>query len=216
MCRTCRHVPYSFTPSTSPLGPVTVTETLLSGLVVVQPTVHGDARGFFVETWNAARYAAAGLPTHWVQDNLSRSARHTLRGLHFQRPPHAQAKLVTVLDGEVFDVAVDLRAGSPTFGQWHGETLSAQNHRQLFVPPGFAHGFLVTSETALFAYKVAGGTYAPESEGALGWDDPDVAIRWPLPDGARPLLSAKDQHAPSLARHIVHPPFPALLRPDAR
>ena len=188
---------------------MTVTKTPLSGLLVVQPTRHGDARGFFVETWNAARYAEAGLPTDWVQDNLSRSARHTLRGLHFQRPPHAQAKLVTVLDGEVFDVAVDLRTGSPTFGQWHGETLSAENHRQLFVPPGFAHGFLVTSETALFAYKVAGGAYAPESEGALAWDDPDVAdaLAVSLP-GVPRCCPRKDQHAPSLARHIVHPPFP--------
>lgn len=187
---------------------MTVTETPLAGLLLVEPKVFGDARGFFLETWNAARYADAGLPAAWVQDNLSRSARHTLRGLHFQMPPHAQAKLVTCLDGSVFDVAVDLRDGSSTFGRWHGVELTAENHRQLFIPPGFAHGFLVTSESALFAYKVAGGSYAPDAEGALAWDDPDVGIEWPLPLEAAPLLSEKDARARSLAHYRTHPAFP--------
>lgn len=189
---------------------MTIRETPLSGLVVVEPKVFGDARGFFQETWHAARYAEAGLPVAWVQDNLSRSLRGTLRGLHFQRAPHAQAKLVHVLDGSVFDVAVDLRDGSPTFGRWYGEELSADNHRQMFVPEGFAHGFVVTSETALFAYKVAGGAYTPEAEGALAWDDPDVGVEWPLRDGVAPLLSAKDQQAASLAHWATHAPFPRV------
>lgn len=186
---------------------MTVTETPLPGLLVVEPKVFGDARGFFCETWNAARYAEAGLPAEWVQDNLSRSTRHTLRGLHFQTPPHAQAKLVSCLEGSVFDVAVDLRRGSPTFGRWHGVELSADNHRQLFIPAGFAHGFLVTSDAALFAYKVAGGSYAPQHEGGIVWNDPDLGIGWPLPEGTAPLVSAKDAEAPVLARWIDQTPF---------
>ncbi|MCA0269724.1 MAG: dTDP-4-dehydrorhamnose 3,5-epimerase [Bacteroidetes bacterium] len=186
---------------------MTVSETPIPGLLVIEPKVFGDARGFFCETWNAARYADAGLPTDWVQDNLSRSARHTLRGLHFQTPPHAQAKLVSCLEGAVFDVAVDLRRGSPTFGQWHGVELSADNHRQFFIPAGFAHGFLVTSDTALFAYKVAGGSYAPEHEGGIVWNDPDLAINWPLPEGAAPLVSGKDAVGASMAHWATHASF---------
>lgn len=174
---------------------MTVRETPLPGLLVVEPVRHGDARGVFAETYHAARYAEAGIRAAFVQDNLSRSSRGTLRGLHAQTPPHAQAKLVQVLDGEVFDVAVDLRRGSPTFGRWHGETLSAENGRQLYLPEGFAHGFVVTSDHALFAYKCS-AFYAPEAEVSIAWDDPDLAIRWPVD---RPMLSAKDAAAPRLA-----------------
>ena len=174
---------------------MTVIETPLAGVVVVEPRVFGDARGFFCETYQAGRYRAAGIDAAFVQDNLSRSRRGTLRGLHFQAPPHAQAKLVSCLEGAVFDVAVDLRAGSPTYGEWYGTELSADNMRQMFVPEGFAHGFVVTSETALFAYKVS-GLYAPEAEGSVAWDDPDLGIRWPV---EAPVLSDKDRAAPRLA-----------------
>ncbi len=174
---------------------MTVTETPLAGVLLVEPRVFGDARGFFCETYQADRYAEAGIPARFVQDNVSRSGRGTLRGLHFQAPPHAQAKLVSCLDGAVFDVAVDLRAGSPTYGQWFGAELTAENMRQMFVPAGFAHGFVVTSETALFSYKVS-GLYAPHAEGSLAWDDPDVGVRWPV---EVPVLSDKDRAAPRLA-----------------
>ncbi|MHB1254905.1 MAG: dTDP-4-dehydrorhamnose 3,5-epimerase [Dethiobacteraceae bacterium] len=170
-----------------------VIETKLPGVMIVEPTVFGDARGFFMETWNQKRYAATGLPLSFVQDNLSFSRQCTLRGLHFQHP-NAQGKLVFVLQGEVFDVAVDIRFGSPTFGQWVGAILSADNKRQLYIPAGFAHGFFVVSETALFAYKCT-DFYNPEAEGGIAWDDPDLSITWP--DG-KPILSDKDQNFPRL------------------
>lgn len=169
-----------------------VLETPLPGVLVIEPRVFGDSRGFFVETWQAERYANAGLPP-FVQDNLSRSARGVLRGLHYQEP-QAQGKLVQVLEGEVFDVAVDIRQGSKTFGRWHGVTLSDGNKRQFWVPPGFAHGFVVTSETALFAYKCS-TLYRPEYDHSLRWDDPDLGIDWPVD---APVLSAKDGAAPRL------------------
>lgn len=172
---------------------MTVRKTRLSGVLVLEPRVFGDARGFFAETYHAERYREAGVEPDFVQDNVSRSVRGTLRGLHYQAPPHAQAKLVQVLDGEVFDVVVDLRRGSPTFGEWVGETLSADNNRQLYVPPGFAHGFCVTSESALFAYKCS-AFYAPGSEGALRWDDPALGIDWPVD---QPIVSDKDREAPA-------------------
>lgn len=162
--------------------------TPLSGLLKIQPDVFGDARGFFQETWNLRRYTEAGLDRHFVQDNLSYSRRGILRGLHFQNP-RPQGKLVYVLEGEVFDVAVDVRADSPTFGQWYGATLSAENHLQLFVPEGFAHGFCVTSEFALFAYKCT-DFYNPSAEFSLQWNDPAIGIEWPIQD---PELSAKDR-----------------------
>ena len=180
---------------------MTVIETSLSGVLLIEPRVFGDARGFFCETYQAERYAAAGIAARFVQDNVSRSGRGTLRGLHFQAPPHAQAKLVSCLDGAVFDVAVDLRVGSPTFGRWTGAELSADNMRQMFVPEGFAHGFVVTSETALFSYKCS-DVYAPEVEGAIVWNDPDLAIDWPVSD---PILSARDAAAPAFA--ALHSPF---------
>jgi len=162
--------------------------TPLPGLLKIQPDVFGDARGFFQETWNLRRYTEAGLDRHFVQDNLSYSRRGILRGLHFQNP-RPQGKLVYVLEGEVFDVAVDVRADSPTFGQWYGATLSAENHLQLFVPEGFAHGFCVTSEFALFAYKCT-DFYNPSAEFSLQWNDPAIGIEWPIQD---PELSAKDR-----------------------
>jgi dTDP-4-dehydrorhamnose 3,5-epimerase len=164
-----------------------VTETALPGVVVIEPKVFGDSRGFFLETFSAARYEAAGVSGPFVQDNLSFSARGVLRGLHIQHP-HAQGKLVSVLSGEVFDVAVDVRVGSPTFGKWVGERLSGENRRQLWLPPGFAHGFVVTSAGALFAYKCT-AYYRPETELSLRWDDPRIGIEWPMSDVT---VSAKD------------------------
>lgn len=170
-----------------------ILKTPLPGLLIIEPKVFGDARGFFVETWQAERYAAAGLPV-FVQDNLSLSSKGILRGLHYQEP-EAQGKLVQVLQGEVFDVAVDIRHGSATFGQWHGVTLSSENKRQFYVPGGFAHGFVVTSETALFAYKCT-ALYRPEYDHSVRWDDPELGISWPVDD---PVLSAKDAGAPRLS-----------------
>ncbi len=164
-----------------------VIETSIPGVLIFEPKVFGDARGFFMETWNQTRYAEAGLPERFVQDNLSFSTQGVLRGLHYQHPT-AQGKLVTVLEGEVFDVAVDIRAGSPTFGQWIGVTLSAENKKQFWVPEGFAHGFAVTSQTALFSYKCS-NFYAPNEEGTILWNDPDVGIDWKVQS---PTISAKD------------------------
>lgn len=171
-----------------------VEHTALPGVLILEPRVFGDARGFFMETWNRRRYTEAGLPGEFVQDNVSYSRHGVLRGLHYQHP-HAQGKLVHVLEGEVFDVAVDVRVGSPTFGRWTGAVLSAQNRRQLWIPPGFAHGFCVTGETALFCYKCT-ELYAPEHEGSILWNDPAIGIAWPL---EHPTLSAKDAAAPPLA-----------------
>jgi dTDP-4-dehydrorhamnose 3,5-epimerase len=159
----------------------------IQGLVVIEPKVFGDARGFFLETWNRQRYRAAGLDWDFVQDNVSLSRQGTLRGLHFQNPA-PQGKLVFVLQGEVFDVAVDIRRSSPTFGRWHAERLSGGNKKQFYVPPGFAHGFAVLSETALFAYKCT-ELYSPQNELTLAWNDPDLGIQWPLD---HPQLSEKD------------------------
>ncbi len=170
-----------------------VLETELPGVLIVDPDVFGDARGFFMESWNGARYEEHGIPDRFVQDNLSFSTHGVLRGLHFQNP-HPQGKLVSVLRGEVFDVAVDIRAGSPTFGEWTGTTLSASNRRQLYIPPGFAHGFVVTGEAALFFYKCT-DYYAPASEGTVLWNDPDIGIEWPI---AEPSLSEKDRAASRL------------------
>ncbi len=159
----------------------------LSGLLIIEPKVFGDARGFFLETWNQQRYAEAGLDAAFVQDNISFSRKGILRGLHFQNPK-PQGKLLQVLQGEVFDVAVDIRRSSPTFGKWHGLVLSSENKRQFYIPSGFAHGFLVLSETALFHYKCT-DFYSPRDEMALRWDDPDIGIEWPLTE---PLVSERD------------------------
>jgi dTDP-4-dehydrorhamnose 3,5-epimerase len=170
-----------------------VTRCDIDGLLIIEPRVFGDARGFFLETWNEQRYREAGLDLRFVQDNLSSSRRGTVRGLHFQNPK-SQGKLVYVIEGEVFDVAVDLRRRSPTFGRWHGLNLSAENRRQFYVPPGFAHGFAVLSQTALFAYKCS-ELYSPKDEMTLLWNDPDVGVRWPV---AEPVLSEKDKKGSSL------------------
>jgi dTDP-4-dehydrorhamnose 3,5-epimerase len=173
---------------------VKVTETALPGVLLIEPRVFGDQRGFFYEIWNRPRYAEAGLPADFAQDNLSLSQRGVLRGLHLQNP-HPQGKLVYVLQGEVFDVAVDVRRGSPHFGRWVGVTLSSDNKHQLYVPPGFAHGFCVISETALFAYKCT-DVYFRQGEASILWNDPDIGIAWPIAD---PVLAEKDRSGYRLA-----------------
>lgn len=171
-----------------------VIETSLPGVTIVEPDVFGDERGFFMEVYNAERYGQHGLPNEFFQDNLSYSSKGVLRGLHFQNL-NQQGKLVYILQGEVFDVAVDIRVGSPHFGQWTGVTLSAENKRQLYVPEGFAHGFVVTSETALFAYKCT-DRYNAAAEAGILYSDPEIGIEWPLDS---PSLSDKDAAAPRLA-----------------
>ena len=171
-----------------------VTPTRLPGVLLIEPDVFGDARGWFMESWQQARYAEAGLPEAFVQDNQAYSRRGILRGLHAQHP-HGQGKLIQVLMGEVFDVAVDIRRGSPHFGRWVGERCSADNKRQMYVPAGFAHGYCVLSDAALFAYKCT-EFYHPETEFSLRWDDPEIGVEWPT---AEPLLSAKDREAPRLS-----------------
>jgi dTDP-4-dehydrorhamnose 3,5-epimerase len=173
---------------------VNVIETPIPGVLVVEPKVFGDERGFFLETFNAARFAEHGLPTAFVQDNHSRSARGVLRGLHYQRRS-PQGKLVSVVRGEVFDVAVDIRKGSPTFGRWFGTHLREHEHRAVWVPPGFAHGFCVLSESADFLYKCT-TLYDAADDRGIRWDDPALGIDWPL---AEPVLSAKDRALPTLA-----------------
>jgi dTDP-4-dehydrorhamnose 3,5-epimerase len=174
-----------------------VTTTAIEGVLIIEPKVFGDERGFFFESFNQRAFnEAVGHTVDFVQDNHSRSAKGVLRGLHFQRPPHAQGKLVRVTQGSVFDVAADTRPGSPTFGRWVGVELSGANHRQMWIPAGLAHGFLVTSDSADFLYKTT-DYYRPESEGSVRWDDPDLAIAWPL-GGITPALSAKDAAAPTL------------------
>ncbi|MFN2427095.1 MAG: dTDP-4-dehydrorhamnose 3,5-epimerase [Candidatus Binatia bacterium] len=171
-----------------------VVPTRIPEVFVIEPRVFGDARGYFFESWSAARYAEAGVPSTFVQDNISRSRRGILRGLHLQYP-HAQGKLVSTLAGEVFDVAVDVRVGSPTFGRWVGELLSSENRRQLWIPPGFAHGFCVLSADAIFHYKCTDG-YHPECELSVAWNDPAIAIEWPLD---APTLNDKDSNGLLLA-----------------
>jgi dTDP-4-dehydrorhamnose 3,5-epimerase len=169
--------------------------TDLPGVIVVEPTVHRDERGFFLEAYQADRYRENGITATFVQDNNSASVQRTLRGLHAQLAPRPQDKLIRVLDGEIYDVAVDARLGSPSFGKHFGVLLSSENHRQLYVPAGFLHGFLVTSERAEVEYKCS-QVYAPEAEIAVSWDDPEIGIAWPLAD---PILSPRDGKAPRLA-----------------
>jgi len=166
------------------------TPTRLAGVFVLEPRVFGDERGFFFESFNQRAFDdAVGTHVDFVQDNHSKSSRNVLRGLHYQLPPKAQGKLVRVVQGEVFDVAVDLRKDSPTFGQWVGEILSAENKKQLWIPAGFAHGFLTLSDSAEFLYKTT-DYYSPEHERCIRWDDPDIGVEWPL--SAPPLVSGKD------------------------
>lgn len=181
-----------------------IEKTAIDGVLLLEPRVFGDERGFFMESFSQRIFDdAAGAPVHFVQDNHSRSAKGVLRGLHFQKPPHAQGKLVRVTAGAVFDVAVDIRPGSATFGTWVGEVLSAENHRQLWIPAGLAHGFLVLSDSADFLYKTT-EYYAPQSEGSVRWDDPMLSIAWP-DVGGPPQLSAKDAAAP-LLKDLTAPP----------
>jgi dTDP-4-dehydrorhamnose 3,5-epimerase len=172
--------------------------TPIKDVVLIEPQVFGDARGFFLETWQAEKFAIAGITATFVQDNHSRSSQWTLRGLHFQIE-HAQGKLVRVTTGSVFDVIVDLRRSSPSFGKWWGVELSADNHRMLWLPPGLAHGILVTSESADLMYKCT-DLYSPADERTLAWNDPKLAIQWPLPQGISPKLSAKDSQGTSFEK----------------
>jgi dTDP-4-dehydrorhamnose 3,5-epimerase len=179
-----------------------IIETALTEVLLIEPEVFGDERGFFQEIWRHENYAAAGIAGPFVQDNLSRSGKGVLRGLHFQEPD-AQGKLVQVIAGAVFDVAVDIRRGSETFGQWAGEILSAENHRQLWVPSGFAHGFCVVSDAADFIYKCT-APYRPMAEHTIRFDDPDIGIDWPV---RSPLLSDRDRAAPRLRDAPLLPSF---------
>jgi dTDP-4-dehydrorhamnose 3,5-epimerase len=176
-------------------------ETALPGVLLLEPRVIGDARGFFLESWNRRTFAELGIDADFVQDNHSRSTRGVLRGLHYQLQA-PQGRLVRVVSGAVFDVVVDVRRASPHFGKWVGHELSAENHRILWIPPGFAHGFLVLSETADFLYK-ATTYYEPQGDRGIRWDDPDIGVKWPL-DGA-PTLSPKDATQPLLRDAEVYP-----------
>jgi len=182
-------VPFAFSPCEIP------------GLVAIQPAVFGDCRGCFCESWSQRDFEAAGITAHFVQDNQSRSVKGVLRGLHFQKT-HSQAKLVRAIAGEIFDVVVDLRANSPSRGKWHSVVLSGEQQNQLFIPQGFAHGFLVLSDTAVFAYKCT-DFYYPDDEGGLLWNDPAVGIRWP-DVGMEYILSDKDKKLPPLSALDTH------------
>ncbi|MGH8166078.1 MAG: dTDP-4-dehydrorhamnose 3,5-epimerase [Woeseiaceae bacterium] len=176
-----------------------VTETRLPGVLIIEPRIHTDERGFFLETFQADQYAQqAGISLPFIQDNHSRSRRGVLRGLHFQRH-HPQGKLVRAARGEVFDVAVDINPASPTFRQWVGATLADSNHKQMWIPPGYAHGFLVLSEVADFEYKCT-EYYRPEDESGVIWNDPDIGIEWPI---SHPTVSAKDRALPALSRLLA-------------
>ena len=181
-----------------------IIKTPLPGCLVIEPVVHGDARGFFYESFHAEKFAQAGLDLKFVQTNVSRSAQGVLRGLHYQWP-HSQGKLVSVLEGEVYDVAVDIRRGSPTFGQWAAAVLSADNKRHFWVPEGFAHGFAVLSEQATFVYQCT-ALYDREADAGIRWNDAQIGVDWPL---AQPSLSDKDQRAPFLSDV---PPIHASVR----
>lgn len=173
-----------------------ITETEIKGVFIIEPKVFGDSRGYFYESFSQREFEDAIGPVSFVQDNQSKSSYGVVRGLHFQKPPHAQAKLVRVVKGTVLDVAVDLRKGSPTFGKHMAVELSEENHRQVFIPKGFAHGFSVLSEEAVFQYK-CDDYYAPETEGAVAWDDPELNIDWRIPADAI-ILSEKDKRHPQL------------------
>jgi len=181
--------------------PFTFQPLAIPDVIRVQPKRFSDLRGWFMETYGASVFAEAGIDVRFVQDNCSYSERGVLRGLHYQRPPQAQGKLVRAVLGEVYDVSVDLRAGSPTYGCWVGEVLSAENRRAIYVPPGFAHGFCVLGERAMVAYKTT-AEYAPDLEAGIRWDDPQIGVRWPI---CEPVLSDKDARLPLLCE--VKPAF---------
>lgn len=180
-----------------------VMQTDLPGVLVIEPDIYRDERGFFLEQFQAKRYEEAGIAGPWTQENLSRSSKGTLRGLHFQEP-NAQGKLVTVIAGSVFDAVVDIRRGSPTYGQWSGCELNDENRRQLWAPPGFAHGFLTLSDTADFFYKCTRSFYEPKSEGVIRYDDPAIGIQWPLDEIS---LNDRDRDAPLLADVEILPAY---------
>ena len=187
-----------------------VTPTELDGGLLIEPTVRGDSRGYFLESWQGERYERAGGRGPFVQDNVSRSMHGVLRGLHFQHP-RGQAKLVSVTYGEVFDVVADVRRGSPTFGRWVGYTLSDRNHRQLYIPEGFAHGFVVTGPEAVFTYKVS-AHYDAGGDWAIAWDDPDIGVTWPTL--AERIISERDRLAPRL-RDVPPERLPVYAPPGA-
>jgi dTDP-4-dehydrorhamnose 3,5-epimerase len=178
---------------------MTISPTSLPGVLIIVPDLHGDHRGSLMEVWRQERIRAAGIPYDFVQDSLSRSIRGTLRGLHFQNPM-GQAKMLTVIEGEVFDVAVDVRHGSPSFGRWVGERLSRENRHQLLIPPGYAHGFQVLTDEAVLLYKTS-QPYRPEHEYVIAWNDPDIGIAWPIAD---PLLSQRDAGGRALRTFEPH------------
>ena len=178
------------------MGKFNFIKTGIEGVIIVEPTAYGDSRGYFMETYHKQDFIEGGIDVDFVQDNQSMSTKGVLRGLHFQKQ-FSQSKLVRCIKGEVFDVAVDLRKGSPTFGKWEGVLLSEENKRQFFIPKNFAHGFLVLSDEAEFVYKVD-DFYHPNDEGGLMWNDPDIAIKWPIPEGLEIKLSDKDK---------IQPPF---------
>ena len=178
-----------------------IVKTEIPGVLIVEPDVYGDERGYFFESFNEREFREkSGFKVHFVQDNESRSSYGVVRGLHFQRPPHAQSKLVRVVQGEVLDVAVDIRPNSPTYGKHVAVRLTAESHRQFFIPKGFAHGFSVLSDVAVFQYK-CDNFYAPESEGAIAWDDPELGIDWQVP-AEQIILSEKDKNHPRLAELV--------------
>lgn len=183
------------------MGKITVETCHIEGLKVITPTVFGDSRGYFMETYNYNDYKAAGIAEVFVQDNQSASKKGVLRGLHFQKE-FPQDKLVRVVRGEVFDVAVDLREGSATFGQWHGVLLSEENKKQFFIPKGFAHGFLVLSDFAEFAYKCT-DFYHPNDEGGLIYNDPEIGVEWPIPEGMELVMSEKDTKWGGLSDYVA-------------
>lgn len=182
------------------MGKLNVVKTSIEGVYIIEPTVFGDNRGYFMETYSKRDFEEAGLTMQFVQDNQSRSKKGVLRGLHFQTK-HTQGKLVRAIEGEVFDVAVDLRPNSPTFGKWEGVVLSAENKKQFYIPEGFAHGFLVLSDRATFQYKCT-DYYAPEFDGGVMWNDPDIGIKWPLEGIEEVLLSDKDSKQQSLKEFL--------------
>ena len=173
-------------------------KTEMPDVILVKPKVFNDKRGFFMETYKKSDFESAGIDTDFVQDNHSKSIKGVLRGLHFQKEPFAQGKLVRCVKGKIFDVAVDIRKGSPTFGKWVGYELSDENRLMLWIPKGFAHGFLTLSDEAEVIYKVSGGEYAPEYDAGIRWNDPDINIRWPLDEVEQVLLSGKDRNLPFL------------------
>lgn len=185
------------------MGQIKVTRLDIEGLCIIEPAVHGDHRGYFMETYNQQDMAAEGLDMVFVQDNQSMSRKGVLRGLHFQKQ-FPQGKLVRVIRGAVFDVAVDLRRNSPTFGKWYGVELTAENKKQFYLPPGFAHGFVVLSDEAEFCYKTT-DFYHPDDEGGLMWNDPDIGVEWPLDKVGEVLLSEKDKVNPSFAQLATDP-----------